>query len=819
MKPVYSLYVLFLLVAFYSTKEAFSQQKKEDPYYWSSGKKFVLQPDSLTLVINIKDGADKNDVERLLKTKAGVTKVEKMLTANQLVVYLSEKESGKAIERMKSETLSLEDVSYSYLYDSFPLIPTGEILLQPKQNVTIQTVLDIVGNRATVKEATKYNTFALKVKDLNELLSLANQIYESGLVDWCHPDFWAEIVRLQTDPLYPDQYYLNNTGQFGGTTNIDINAPQAWNLSRGLNPVRIAVIDDGVENHEDINGRVLPGFTPRIAGGNGAPINIARPDFRTGHGQACAGIIGATQNNALGITGVYPCARIVPINIFADWFANGPNITRFRETAVDIAAGINWAWDNGQAAVLSNSWGYGLATPNNTDIPNFDAIVQAINNARTNGRGGLGSIVVFASGNHHQTFSGVAFPADVAGVVTVGAIDRNGNIWNYSSRGPEMDLVAPTGNVNNLGDVRTTDRTGANGYVAGNYLNTFGGTSAACPQVSGAAGLLVSINPNLTEAQVINFLTTTATDMGAAGFDNTFGRGRLNVQSAVQSVMNTYAITNQVLMCGSRTYTLTPAPAVPVTWSVNPSNLVTVSTGNGATANLTRNTAISGAQATITFTLQGNCGNTTFSRVFQVGPFNTSQVTVSGTTGVCPGNEYTYTANVPFGHSNAYTYNWTFPSGWTNVSQSANTIRLYVPTYNSQYGAVRVSVNNTCGTTPHTGVTVYPGFSCSGYLTNGDFMIYPNPADEQLTIEQMSDPIDSGAAQANPSSFTANNLNIASTPEPFSVKLYNARQEVVAQGAARKTKVQLDTSKLPPNTYYLHILYKEAILQKQIIIE
>lgn len=814
MKPLHFSLILLILIL---TKEAYAQQK-ELQYYWSSDKKFYLQPDSLTLIVNSKENSEKQETERELKTIQEVSKVDRMITAHQSVIHLNKKANRELIEKIKSSIHSVEDVSFTYLYDSFPLTPTGDILFQPKKNISIQSILDLVASRAELKEATKYNTYVLKVKDLKNLLSLANQIYESGLVDWCHPDFWAEIERLQNDPLYPDQYYLNNTGQFGGTTNIDINAPQAWNLSRGLNPVRIAVIDDGVENHEDINGRVLAGFTPRVPGGNGAPVNIAG----TGHGQACAGIIGATQNNALGVTGVYPCAQIVPINIFADWFIDGNGLTRFRETALDIAAGINWAWDNGQAAVLSNSWGFSTANATNTNVPNFDAIVQAIENARTDGRGGRGSIVVFASGNSHQSFSGVTFPADVNGVVTVGAINRNGAIWNYSSRGAEMDLVAPTGNVNNLGDVRTTDRTGGNGYVAGNYVNTFGGTSAACPQVSGAAGLLISINPNLTEAQVTNFLNTSATDMGSTGFDNTFGHGRLNVQGAVQRAINTYTINNQVLVCGSRTYALTPVPAnVPVTWTVSPANLVTNSNGMGASANLTRNTSVSGGQATITFTLQGGCGNLTVTRSFQAGPFTTSQVTVSGTTGVCPGNEYTYTANVPFGHSGAYTYNWTFPSGWTRVSQTANTVRLYVPTYNTQYGAVRVSVNNTCGTTAHTGVTVFPGYSCSGgsYLTTGDFIIYPNPAEEQLTIEQ--DIITYNAIQ--PKNIEGQNLEIKlnnwQQSEVFKARLYDDKQTLVAEGISQDSKIQFDTRQLPPGTYYLNILYKEAILQKQIAIK
>ena len=117
--------------------------------------------------------------------------------------------------------------------------------------------------------------------------------------------------------------------------------------------------------------------------------------------------------------------------------------------------------------MLSNSWGY-RADPDNIDQVDIDVISAAIGRARTQGRNGLGSVVVFASGNSNPhpgcngCFNGVTFPANVNGVITVGAIDRNGSISSYSSRGPEMDLVAPSSGSSN--DVRTIDRMGSSGY-------------------------------------------------------------------------------------------------------------------------------------------------------------------------------------------------------------------------------------------------------------------------------------------------------------------------------------------------------------------
>ncbi len=115
---------------------------------------------------------------------------------------------------------------------------------------------------------------------------------------------------------------------------------------------------------------------------------------------------------------------------------------------------------------------------------------------------------------------------------------------------------------------------------------------------------------------------------------------------------------------------------------------------------------------------------------FRVGNVDSSQIYVTGTTAVCNGNTYTYTAVVPGGHQNGYLYNWYFPSGWSVQSTNANTITLYVPTYNNSYGPVRFSVDIGCGATGFSGVTTFP---CS-YMY-GNFMIYPNPSVSELNVD------------------------------------------------------------------------------------
>ena len=83
------------------------------------------------------------------------------------------------------------------------------------------------------------------------MLTVANRIYETGLVEFSYPNYIPPVVKnhVPTDPNYTNQYYLNNTGQSGGTAGIDIKAQGAWSKTLGCS-TRVAVIDDEVENHK-----------------------------------------------------------------------------------------------------------------------------------------------------------------------------------------------------------------------------------------------------------------------------------------------------------------------------------------------------------------------------------------------------------------------------------------------------------------------------------------------------------------------------------------------------------------------------------------
>jgi subtilisin family serine protease len=487
----------------------------QNDYYWSADKKHYLKQQTNAFVVKLYKELSFDSAQKI-KSDRNFKEVTKMKRDLGIVVPNDTLVNTKKLKEYKEFSNAMP----VYQLGDLPFFLTGEILMQPKHNTSVEDILKLVNNRVFVKNRTKYNTFVLETEDWDKLFDYSNLIYESGLVGYCHPNFIAPRIKHQiNDPKYIEQYYLNNTGQFGGTAGIDINAPEAWGIITVNSPITVAVIDDGVEAHEDLGDRVLQGFTPQFSLQNpdtqGAPNENDPPDSHIGHGQCCAGIIGASHNS-LGIRGVAPEVDIVPINIFNDWFTYLGEVY-YSEDIQDIVAAIDFAWDDTGADVISNSWSFV-----NPDA-NFEAVTQAIGRARTLGRiqgiNHLGCVVVFASGNDTNPYNHltVRFPANVNGVLTVGAVDKNGNIWNYSCRGNSMDLVAPSGALDLNGDVRTIDREGNDGYETGNYTDQFGGTSATCPQVAGVAALMLSVNPFLTEAEVRTTLQQTATDMGMRG--------------------------------------------------------------------------------------------------------------------------------------------------------------------------------------------------------------------------------------------------------------------------------------------------------------
>ncbi len=335
-------------------------------------------------------------------------------------------------------------------------------------------------------------------------LDMANYFYETDLFSATVPNFmFGNLFNCVNDNYFDDQWGLKNTGQEDGIVDVDINACNAWEITKGNEDIIVAVIDQGIEiNHPDLPN-IYPFSYDTETGGSGEIYGV--------HGTWCAGIIGASKNNEIGIAGIAPDCPLMSIS---------HSLIAYDNFQQDIADGFFEAWTNG-ASVISNSWAIHSECP---------YIADAINEALTQGRGGLGCVVVFSSGN--SGCSTTYYP-DNPGILTVGGIDRCGvrsgrldyvpnscDPWGIYAQqasvyGDGLDVVAPGTSV------PTTCRVPPNGNYY--HLNMWG-TSAAAPHVAGVAALILSVNPNLTVQEVNYIIKSTAQKIGDYEYEQTEGR-------------------------------------------------------------------------------------------------------------------------------------------------------------------------------------------------------------------------------------------------------------------------------------------------------
>lgn len=314
-----------------------------------------------------------------------------------------------------------------------------------------------------------------------------------------------------------------------------INAPEVWALGYEGQGVIVGVIDTGVDyTHSDLGSNMWHD-TP--AGyhygynfyGSGDPLN---PMDDNGHGTHCAGTV-AGMGAAGTETGVAPSATIMALRIY---YYTGGFPTWIQ--------GMEFAAEHG-ASVLSMSLGttpVGNATLRTAEE---NVLLAGIYHSVAAANSGPGSGTIRASGDcpppwfhPDQTFQG-----GQTAVVTVGATDSNDGIASFSSRGPVTWWlgVSPWNDYGDTTPLIKPDISGPgvdvlSAQLGGGYT-TMSGTSMATPHLAGVAALLLSINPELTVAQLDSLIETTSIDLGTAGKDNSYGAGRVDAYQAALAAL------------------------------------------------------------------------------------------------------------------------------------------------------------------------------------------------------------------------------------------------------------------------------------------
>jgi subtilisin family serine protease len=329
-------------------------------------------------------------------------------------------------------------------------------------------------------------------------------------------NYLYEPASIPNDPDYDRQWHLGHIG-----------VGEAWESTTGQG-VTVAVLDSGVgTGGDDLTCHTFA--HPYNAFTREPGLDEAADD--SGHGTHVTGTISQCTNNGIGGAGVAPGATIMPVKVLAGGIG----------TSSSVAEGIHWAVDHG-ADVINMS----LGRPCFNDWPICKDLVidAAIDYATENN-----VVVVAAAGNND--FGWVSSPANHPDAIAVGASTSRDERAGYSNHGDGLDLLAPGGTGTDLNQDGHPDgvlqETFWGGHYASRYLT---GTSMATPHVSGAAALILSLLPGRSPAEVRSLLTSTATDVGAAGWDRESGAGVLRIDAAVAAALPTTLENGPVTILG-----------------------------------------------------------------------------------------------------------------------------------------------------------------------------------------------------------------------------------------------------------------------------
>lgn len=299
----------------------------------------------------------------------------------------------------------------------------------------------------------------------------------------------------QTSPAWTPndpQFGLNQWGPQA------IRAPEAWDYTRGSTQAAVCVIDSGIRrDHEDIGAARWLGWRDFVSGS-------ATPSDPHGHGTRVAGVAAATINNGVGIAG------IGNVGIYGVRIADASWTT----TTDRVAFGISWCADNTiQRTIINMSFGSTSAYPTHV----HDAIKHAHNSGR---------LLVASSGNDSCS-NCIRWPAAYTEVIAVGCTTETRASCDFTSKGSQMEAVAPGVSV------RTTSHTSSTAYA------WVAGTSYSAPHVAGALALAWSYNAGAASDTLRSRLRLTAVDLGSSGHNATFGHGLVDAKCLVSATPHT----------------------------------------------------------------------------------------------------------------------------------------------------------------------------------------------------------------------------------------------------------------------------------------
>ena len=429
-------------------------------------------------------------------------------------------------------------------------------------------------------------------------------------------DFKADSAD---DPLLSSEWHISNTTNVGE----DLNLGAVWDTNRG-DGVRVAVVDDGLDiYHEDLGINVVPGGSLNFGTEYyGFSYSLTDPFSEyASHGTAVGGVIAARDKNGLGVAGIAPRACLVGYNVLIELTDANQN------TAMTHNASL--------VSVSNNSWG---ATDGTGKTASASSLwIDGVDTGLALGRGGKGTVYVWAAGNGANTSNAATFggletdnanqdaQANYYGVTAVCGLMDDGKRVDYSEKGANLWVCGYSEKTDfnpNLNGIWTTDISGGYGYnplpsyltnagysqsnqlTDSNYSKIFNGTSGATPMVAAGVALILKENPDLSWRDVKLILAESARKNDALDLDWTTNAGSKISNSGIP-----YNINHKY---GFGVIDISQAVTLAKTWT-NVGTLLTFDTGTiSANASFGNNTTlVGGASSTRAVT----SGNTSISKI------------------------------------------------------------------------------------------------------------------------------------------------------------------------------------------------------------